>query len=193
MTSPDEIRDVLRRLRRRGGRRWGSGRAAVAVTVVTGADGPAVLLIRRAAASGAQPGQLELPGGCADRLKSVSSVVRRHLAAGAGIRLPPESVLGLLDDYTIPTGLVITPVVLWAGEHVESRPAAPAAEVITVPFTELDVEPVFLVNSESDRPVIRLPLHGGWLPAPTAAVLHQFREVILQAPPLTRIQRAERG
>ncbi len=89
------------------------------------------------------------------------------------MRLPPESVLGLLDDYVTNTKLVITPVVLWAGEH------ALAADVVVVPFADLDVEPMFVASSESDRPVIRLPLHGGWLHAPTAAVLHQFREVVL--------------
>jgi hypothetical protein len=99
--------------------------------------------------------------------------------------LPPEPVLGRLDDYATHARLVITPVVLWAGEHAEPRRLhqvphqAPATEVLAVPFTDLDVEPVFVANSESDRPVILLPLHGGWLHAPTAAVLHQFREVVL--------------
>jgi hypothetical protein len=99
--------------------------------------------------------------------------------------LPPESVLGRLDDYATHTGLVITPVVLWAGELAEPRrlhqlpQQAPPAALLAVPFTDLDVEPVFVATSESDRPVIRLPLHGAWLHAPTAAVLHQFREVVL--------------
>ena len=82
-------------------------------------------------------------------------------------------MLGLLDDYVTDTRFVITPVVLWGGEH------DPAVGVLAVPFADLDVEPVFVASSESDRPVIRLPMHGGWLHAPTAAVLHQFREVVL--------------
>jgi 8-oxo-dGTP pyrophosphatase MutT (NUDIX family) len=184
MSWPEEIRDALRHFRRRGIRRWGSRRVAVAVTVVTGADGPAVLLTRRADAASnsfVRTGQLALPSGRTDRWGSASSAARRQLMAETEMRLPPDSVLGLLDDYATRTGLVMTPVVLWAGEHAESLPSqdALAVDVFAVPFIELDVEPVFVASSESDRPVIRLPLHGGWLHAPTAAVLHQFREVVL--------------
>jgi ADP-ribose pyrophosphatase YjhB (NUDIX family) len=173
MNPPAEIRGALRHLRRRGVRRWGSSRAVVAVTVITAAGSPAVLLTRGADSASPHPGEFALPGGQADRWESVSAAARRRLAEQLGMRLPPESVLGLLDDHVTPTTLVITPVVLWTSEP------ARAADAIAVPFTELDVEPVFLASAESERPVIRLPLHGGWLHAPTAAVLHQFREVVL--------------
>ena len=190
MSPPEEIRDALRRFQRRGVRRWGSRRAAVAVTVVTGADGPAVLLTRRADPLRAHSGQFALPDGWIDRWESASDAARRQLAEELGMRLSPEAVLGLLDDYVTRAGLVITPVVLWFGEHTDpcrlhqtvpeqSSPQARTADVIAVPFTDLDVEPVFVAGSEPGRPVIRLPLRGGWLHAPTAAVLHQFREVVL--------------
>lgn len=210
MNPPEEIRDALRRLRRRGVRRWGSRRAAVAIPVVTGADGPAVLLTRHADSLRTHSGQFALPGGRTDRWESASDAARRHLAEELGMRLPPEAVLGLLDDYVTHTRLVITPVVLWVGEHADPRrlhQAVPeqgsqqtrAADVLDVPFADLDVEPVFVASSESDRPMIRLPLRGGWLHAPTAAVLHQFREVVLHRR-RTRvahlspcIQRAQRG
>jgi ADP-ribose pyrophosphatase YjhB (NUDIX family) len=180
----DEVKDALRRLRPRRIRRWGFCRATMAVTIVTGAGGPAVLLTRRADSLRPQAGQFALPGGRADRWESASGAARRQLAEELGIRLPSESVLGRLDDYATHARFVITPVVLWAGEL--AQPAlgqvprqAPAAEVLAVPFTDLDVEPVFVATSESDRPVIRLPLLGNWLHAPTAVVLHQFREVVL--------------
>jgi ADP-ribose pyrophosphatase YjhB (NUDIX family) len=179
MSSPEEIRDALRRLRRRGIRRWGARRAAVAVTIVAGVEGPAVLLTRRAEALPPHSGQFALPGGRTDRWESASDAARRQLVEELGMRLPPNAVLGLLDDYAIPTRLVITPVVLWAGEHAQLSPPARTADLIAVPFTDLDVEPVFVASSHSNRPVIRLPLRGGWLHAPTAAVLHQFREVVL--------------
>jgi ADP-ribose pyrophosphatase YjhB (NUDIX family) len=173
MSPPDEIQGALRRLGRRGVRRWGSGRAVVAVTVVTVGGGPAVLLTRYAGSLGGHSAEFALPGGRTDRWESASSAGRRRLTEEFGMRLPPESVLGLLDDYVTDTRFVITPVVLWGGEH------DPAVGVLVVPFADLDVEPVFVASSESDRPVIRLPMHGGWLHAPTAAVLHQFREVVL--------------
>jgi ADP-ribose pyrophosphatase YjhB (NUDIX family) len=170
MSSPEQIQGALRRVRRRGVRRWGSRRAVVAVTVVIAAGGPAVLLARR---TGSHSAVFALPGGRTDRWESASSAGRRRLTDELGMRLPPESVLGLLDDYITDTRLVITPVVLWGGEH------SPAVDVLAVTFADLDVEPVFVASSESDRPAIRLPLHGGWVHAPTAAVLHQFREVVL--------------
>ncbi|MGH3781548.1 MAG: NUDIX domain-containing protein [Pseudonocardiaceae bacterium] len=185
MSPPEEIGYALRRLRRRRIRRWGFNRAAVAVTIVTGADGPAVLLTRRADSVHPRSGQLALPGGRTDRWESASAAACRQLADNLGMRLPPESVLGMLDDYPAHARLVITPVVLWAGEHGEglrmnrALQQARADEVLAVPFADLDVEPVFVASSESELPEIRLPLCGEWLHAPTAAVLHQFREVVI--------------
>ncbi|MGH3673006.1 MAG: NUDIX domain-containing protein [Pseudonocardiaceae bacterium] len=178
MSPPEEIGDALRRFRRRRARRWGFQRASLAVTVITGATGPAVVLNRRIGPPSTGAGQFELPGGPADRWEPASGAARRQLAGELGVRLPPESTLGLLDDYVTHTGLVITPVVLWAGTHW-TQLQVPAAEVLAVPFADLDVEPVFVASAGSDRRVIRLPVLGGWLHAPTAAVLHQFREVVL--------------
>ncbi len=156
----------------------------MAVTVVAARGVPAVLLTRRADALSTCVGQLALPGQWVGRWESAAAATRRQLADDFGIHLPPESVLGLLDDYLDdhPGGgrQVITPVVLWAGDHAE------AAGVTTVRLADLDVEPMFVSSLESDRPVIRLPLHGEWLHAPAAAVLHQFREVVLHRRP-TRV------
>ena len=186
MTSRGEIQEALRRFPRRG-TRWSARRgrgahpAAVAITVVIDSSGPAVLIIRRTDSLRAHPGQYALPGGQLDPGESAADAALRELAEEVGLRLPPESVLGLLDDYLTRSGYVITPVVVWAGEHDQPlRPQeAEVDAVFAVPFTDLDVEPVFVAIPESDRPVIRLPLRGGWLHAPTAAVLHQFREVVL--------------
>ncbi|MGH3752585.1 MAG: NUDIX domain-containing protein [Pseudonocardiaceae bacterium] len=191
MSSPEEIRDALRlfprhRIRRWVSRRDGSLRAAVAISVVTGGSGPAVLLTRRIAAPREQ---YVLPGRRLDPRESAPDAARRALAEEAGMRLPPESVLGQLDDYPARSGLVITPVVAWAGAP-HRREAAQETSVLAVPFADLDVEPVFVASSESGRPVIRLPLHGEWLHAPTAAVLYQFREVVLQHRP-TRVTHLE--
>jgi hypothetical protein len=123
-----------------------------------------------------------------NRWASASGAARHWIAEDLEVHLPPESVLGLLDDYVTHTGLVITPVVLWVGEHAEltHHYDLPGSAVLAVPFTDLDVEPVFVMSASSARPVIRLPLHGEWLHAPTAAVLHQFREVVLYHRP-TRV------
>lgn len=181
-----QIQDALRRFPRRRARRGtrrgrGLHPAAVAITVVLGSSGPAVLITRRADSLRVHPGQYALPGGRLDPGESAADAALRELAEELGLQLAPEAVLGLLDDYLTRSGYVITPVVVWAGAHEQPlRPhEAEVAEVFAVPFTDLDVEPVFVAIPESDRPVIRLPLRGGWLHAPTAAVLHQFREVVL--------------
>ncbi|MGH3917709.1 MAG: NUDIX domain-containing protein [Pseudonocardiaceae bacterium] len=200
MSSSEEIRDALRLFPRRGIRRWGSWRggslrAAVAIAVVTSGSGPAVLLTRRAGGLHEYPGQHVLPGLRTKPRESAAGAARRALAEELGLRLPPESVLGLLDDYETRVGFVITPVVVWAGEHSEPlrlREPSPAAQVRTVPFPDLDVEPMFVAGLESDRSVIRLPLHGEWLHAPTAAVLYQFREVVLRSR-RTRVAHLEEG
>lgn len=186
MNTRAEVREALRRFPRRGTRRGsrrgrGTQPAAVAITIITGTGAPAVLITRRADSLRAHPGQYALPGGRLDPGESAADAALRELAEELDLRLPPESVLGLLDDYVTRSGYVITPVVVWAGDYDQPlRPQeAEVAEVFAVPFTDLDVEPVFVAIPESDRPVIRLPLRGGWLHAPTAAVLHQFREVVL--------------
>jgi ADP-ribose pyrophosphatase YjhB (NUDIX family) len=179
MTPPPEIRAALRHFRRRRVRRWGAERAALAVTVVSSCDGLAVLLTRRVDALSTRAGQLALPGQWARRWESAPAAARGQLADQFGVHLPPESVLGLLDDHVIDdvrirAPQVIAPVVLWAGEYTET------AGLIAVRFADLDVEPVFVSSAQDDRPEIRLPLHGEWLHAPAAAVLHQFRELVLR-------------
>lgn len=184
MNSAEEIRDALRRFRRRGIRRWNSQRAAMAIPVVTGPGGPAVLLTRRADAVGTPRGQLALPSDRTGRWESASAGARRHLSTDLGIQLPPESVLGALDDYLTLGTVVITPLVLWVGP-VGAR-QVPITDFLAVPLADLDAEPVFVAGADCDRPTIRLPLHGEWLHAPAAAVLHQFREVVLYGRP-TRV------
>jgi 8-oxo-dGTP pyrophosphatase MutT (NUDIX family) len=157
----------------------------VVITVVTGGSSPAVLLTQHVAVLREYTGQYVLPGGRINPRESAPDAGRRALAAEIGMRLPPESVLGLLDDYETRAGSVITPVVAWAG-------ASPETQVFAVPFPDLDVEPVFVASSEPDRPVIRLPLHGEWLHAPTAAVLYQFREVVLRSR-RTRVTHLQEG
>lgn len=161
----------------------GTTPAAVAITVVTVHAEPAVLLTRRAATLRAHSGQFALPGGQVDPAETVPQAARRELAEELGLTLPPGAVLGFLDDYLTRSGYRMSPVVLWAGELTDPlRPReSEVAEVYSVPWSDLDAEPEFVVIPESDRPVIRMPLLDGHrVHAPTAAVLYQFREVVLR-------------
>jgi 8-oxo-dGTP pyrophosphatase MutT (NUDIX family) len=149
--------------------------AAVAVCVVVRDGLPCLLLTRRAAGLRAHAGQWALPGGRRDDGETPVDGALRELAEEVGLELGQDSVLGLLDDYVTRSGYVITPVACWAGSV--GRLAGSEAEVASlheVPVADLDVEPRLVSIPESDAPVIQLPLLGGYLHAPTAAVVHQF-------------------
>ena len=149
--------------------------AAVAVCVVTRHGLPCLLLTRRAAGLRAHAGQWALPGGRRDDGETAIEGALRELAEEVGLELGQDSVLGLLDDYVTRSGYVITPVACWAGTtgHLAGSEAE-VASLHEVPLADLDVEPRVIAIPESDAPVIQLPLLGGYLHAPTAAIVHQF-------------------
>ncbi|MCW2713503.1 MAG: 8-oxo-dGTP diphosphatase [Frankiales bacterium] len=165
--------------------------AAVAVAIVTGDNGPGVLLTRRAAGMRAHAGQWALPGGRLDPGEAAVDAAVRELDEELGLTAPADAVLGLLDDYPTRSGYLITPVVLWLGVAGVLTPNPDeVASVHVVRLTDLDVEPEVVRIPESESPVIRLALFGGYVHAPTAAVLHQFREVALHRRP-TRVAHYE--
>ncbi|WP_281246716.1 NUDIX hydrolase [Geodermatophilus amargosae] len=152
--------------------------AAVAVCVTEEPGGPALLVTRRAARLRAHAGQWALPGGRLDPGETPVQAALRELTEEVGLERGPDDVVGLLDDYVTRSGYVMTPVVVWAGNAGELRPAeAEVAAVYRVSLTDLDVDPVLVTIPESEAPVIRLPLLGGWVHAPTAAVVYQFCQV----------------
>ncbi len=133
----------------------------------------------------AHTGQLALPGGRIDQHESIEDAVLRELAEEVGIALDGTAILGMLDDYPTRSGYLISPVVLWIPPGVLARPnATEVAEIYQIPLGELQRpdSPEFFAIPESDRLVIRLPLQqiAGYLNAPTAALLYQFREVALE-------------
>ncbi len=149
--------------------------AAVALCVTEKDGAPTLVITRRAAGLRSHAGQWALPGGRLDAGEGPVEGALRELHEEIGVVLGPEAVLGLLDDYVTRSGYVMTPVVCWAGP-VDGFAGSDTevAAVFEVPLTDLDVDPVFEAIPESDSPVIRLPLLGRFVHAPTAAVIHQF-------------------
>jgi 8-oxo-dGTP pyrophosphatase MutT (NUDIX family) len=164
--------------------------AAVAVTRVDDADDRACfILTRRAIHLGDHGGQWALPGGRIDPGEDAREAALRELWEEVGLFVPPEEVLGLLDDYPTRSGFVITPVVVWGGPEATLEPQpSEVAEVHRVPLALLDRPGIPRLRRipESDRPVISIPLVGTHIHAPTAAVLFQLREVAVHGRP-TRV------
>jgi 8-oxo-dGTP pyrophosphatase MutT (NUDIX family) len=157
-------------------------RAAVCV-IVTGKGGEAALVLtKRAARLSTHSGQYALPGGRFDQGETAMDAARREAREEIGLELGPQDFLGRLDDYPTRSGYLITPLVAWIAEDTPLKPnPAEVARIYRVPLTEFSRpgSPQFISIPESERPVIRYPILGTLVHAPTAAVLYQFIEVAL--------------
>jgi 8-oxo-dGTP pyrophosphatase MutT (NUDIX family) len=155
--------------------------AAVAVVVMPQPSGDAaILLTRRAAGLRRHGGQWALPGGRLDVGETAEAGALRELEEEIGLVLPPDHVLGCLDDFPTRSGFVITPVVVWGSDSAPLRPdPREVAGVHFVPAADL-LDPNNLVLHsipQSNRPVLALSILGTLIYTPTAAILHQFAEV----------------
>ncbi|WP_026912158.1 NUDIX hydrolase [Patulibacter minatonensis] len=159
----------------------GTRRAAVVLAIVDDGEELGLWITRRAARMRAHPGQWAIPGGRLEAGETDVAAGLRELGEELGVHLGEDAVLGRLDDYETRSGFVITPVVAWAGRPAEPPVPNPAEvdELHLLTLDALDVEPLFHEIPESDRPVVQLPILDDLIHAPTAAILHQFREVAL--------------
>jgi 8-oxo-dGTP pyrophosphatase MutT (NUDIX family) len=162
-------------------RAGGLKRAAVCVILADdGEGGAALILTLRAKHLSAHSGQFALPGGRVDSGESAADAALREAREEINLELAHEAILGRLDDYPTRSGFLITPIVVWAppGAAMSANPAEVAA-IYRIHLSQLcePGSPQFVAIPESDQPVIRYPLLGTLIHAPTAAVLYQFMEV----------------
>jgi 8-oxo-dGTP pyrophosphatase MutT (NUDIX family) len=146
------------------------------------AGGAAFLLCRRASRMNRHAAQWALPGGRVDPGETPEVTALRELDEELGVSLPPDAVLGRLDDYATRSGYVITPVVVWGGGVTVLTPNPDeVAHAYRIGLHHLcrDDSPRFVAIPESERPVVQVPLGGDLIHAPTGAVLVQFRWVAI--------------
>jgi 8-oxo-dGTP pyrophosphatase MutT (NUDIX family) len=155
--------------------------ASVALCVVLDGDVPSLLITRRSARLRNHAGQWALPGGRRDPGESIEDAARRELLEETGVEVGADDLLGVLDDYVTRSGYVMAPVVVWGGpvSPAMSGSAAEVAQIHVIPLADFDVPPRLITIPESEFPVIQLPLLGGYLHAPTAAIIYQFCQVAL--------------
>jgi 8-oxo-dGTP pyrophosphatase MutT (NUDIX family) len=152
--------------------------AAVAITLITGADGEtAVPIFQRTATLRRHAGQMAIPGGRTHDGEDAIAAAIRELEEELGLQANPADVLGRLDDFDTMSGFTITPVVVWSGAP-ESTLKPSRDEV-----QQLFVIPVSILRGAVQRArkgadfSLNFPLVEVF--APTAAMLYQFSEVAL--------------
>jgi len=149
--------------------------ASVAVCVLLRDDVPCLLITRRAAGLRRHAGQWALPGGGREPGETVEDTALRELREETGVVVEPGDVLGILDDYATRSGFLMTPVVVWGGPvGTMTKQASEVARIHVIPLADFDRPPSLLRIPESTALVLRLALLGGYVYAPTAAIIHQF-------------------
>ena len=176
------MRGVYPTARERAGGGVKARRVAIALVEADDASGgTALLLTLRAAGLRAHRGQWALPGGRCDEGETPVTAALRELHEELGLELAQSDVLGLLDDYPTRSGYLITPVVVWAGTNASISPnPSEVASVHLIALGDIGQADAFDFTAipESVRRVIRFRHDGGFIHAPTAALIYQFREVL---------------
>lgn len=155
-------------------------RAAVCLIVADDGEGAASLVLTlRPNHMARHANQFAFPGGRLDEGETPLAAALRETREEVGLVLGEDAILGRLHDFPTRSGYRITPFVAWMPEGATMDPNPDeVAEIFRVPFAEFSRpgSPEFVSIPESDRPVIRYPILGTKVHAPTAAMAFQFIE-----------------
>ena len=142
------------------------------------------LLTRRAKGLTRHSGQYALPGGRVEPNESTEMAALRELEEELGLTASISQVAGQLDDFATRSGFRITPVVVWLDQNTNmALDPGEVDTVFSVPIRDLNHSDVPRLHeiSQSSSPVLSI-----WFESlqtevfsPTAAILYQFREVVL--------------
>ena len=158
--------------------------AAVAVVLLRDGNGEVCIpLFVRAAGMSRHAGQVALPGGKLNQGEPAETAALRELREELGLAVKADGILGLLDDFDTRSGFTITPVVVWSGSAAaELEPSGDeVAELFLLTLADLRAAVLGATRGTSRAFCLELP--WGSVYAPTAAILHQFSEVALDARP----------
>jgi 8-oxo-dGTP pyrophosphatase MutT (NUDIX family) len=159
----------------------GRRRAAVAIVVSPARGRATYLLTRRALTMRRNAGNYALPGGNVEAGEDALDAAIRETREELGVRLDRADLIGLLDDFVTLGGHVVTPVVLATARALKLTPdPAEVHQAWRLPVAQLDLPetPRFVPQAEGP-PILQMRARHGWINAPTAAWLYQFREVAL--------------
>lgn len=156
-------------------------RAGVCILLV-GTQDPEIVMIERAPNLRVHAGQWGLPGGKVDPGETALRAALREVEEEIGVSLQENSVVGELDPFLTRSGFLMFPFVcVCANDQFLAPNPAEVADVFTLRLSEL-IEPDRFEQfevTETRRMSIKMKVNGGYMFAPTAAILYQFREVLL--------------
>lgn len=155
--------------------------AAVAIVLSPARGRVTYLLTRRALTMRRNAGNYALPGGNVEPGEDAVAAAIRETHEELGVTLTRDHLVGLLDDFVTLGGHVVTPVALCTHETLTLKPdPTEVHQAWRLPVAQLDLpEAPRFVPQEGGPPILQMRARHGWINAPTAAWLYQFREVAM--------------
>jgi len=158
--------------------------AAVLLLVVNQAEGPTVLLTRRAASLADHAGQVSFPGGRVEEDdKSPAHAALREAEEEVGLEASRVEVIGELPHYLTSSGFRVHPIVGWTEPPIKVAPdPQEVSEVFEVPLA-------FLLDARNHRRENALyrgqprefwsmPWEGRYIWGATAGMLVTFQRIV---------------